>query len=308
MRIVFMGNPEFALPALKALQQSKHKIAAVVTSPDRPQGRGRKLRPLPVKAYAMDAGLPILSPSSLRKSEFLSEMRSLNPAAFVVVAFRILPRELFTIPRLGAINLHPSLLPRSRGPAPIQWTLLRGETEGGVSIIQLTEKIDGGGILLQDKVSIKPQHDFGYLHDRLADLGSRMLVQVLDALENRGTLTAIEQDDSLVTNAPKLKAENFRIDWSRPSSEIQNMIRAFSPAPGASTVLGGQAFKILKSEIVSAVSLAPGELRVDNETLFVGTGSEALRLIVVKPAGKKAMPSDAFLRGCRSLPEYFDAD
>lgn len=306
MRVVFMGNPDFSVPALKAIYESSHEIAGVVCSPDKPRGRGRKLAPLPVKATAQDLGLAVYQPRTLKDAEFLDDMRGLLPDAFVVVAFRILPRELFSIPRFGSLNIHPSLLPKGRGPAPIQWTLLRGETETGISIIQLTEQIDGGGILMQERTVINESECFGDLHDRFAKRGAEMIVDVLDRLERGVRIDPIKQDETLVTSARKFEPSDYAVDWSRSAEEIQNRIRAFSPVPGVTAKLGGEAFKILESKISDTSNLKQGQLHIEKDALLVGTGSRDLRLIRVKPAGKKAMDADAFLRGVRDLPEYFD--
>ncbi|RQV94223.1 methionyl-tRNA formyltransferase [bacterium] len=306
MRVVFMGNPDFSVPALQAIQESTHEIAGVVCSPDKPRGRGRKLASLPVKATAQEFGLRVFQPRSLKDAEFLKEMRSLQPEAFVVVAFRILPRELFSIPRFGSLNIHPSLLPRGRGPAPIQWTLLRGETETGITIIQLTEQIDGGGILMQERAAVNDEDCFGDLHDRFAKRGAELIVDVLDKLERGEVIRPIEQDESLATSARKLEPNDYLIDWSKSAEEIHHQIRAFSPTPGAATRLSGVAFKILKSLIIDTKTLKPRQLNGSKETLSVGTGNGDLRLIRVKPAGKKEMDAAAFLRGARDLPEFFD--
>jgi len=307
MRLVFMGNPEFSLPALRALADSRHTLLAAVTSPDRPRGRGRRVTPVPVKEAAEALGLPVFQPKSLKAPEFLEPMRSLEVDAFVVVAFRILPSSLFTIPRYGSINIHPSLLPRGRGPAPIQWTLIRGETETGVSIIQLSERIDGGAILRQERSVIEPHENFGDLHDRLGEMGARMVVTVLDELEDGCALAPILQDEAGVTSAPKLQAKDYLLDWSQGADELRNRIRAFSPVPGASTTLDGTPFKILEAQVLEGADLRPGELRHDGDFLVVGTGSGQLRLERVKPSGKRAMTSEEFLRGYRSLPERFDS-
>ena len=233
MRVVFMGNPDFSVPALRAIIESSHELTGVVCSPDKPRGRGRKLAPLPVKAAALEYELDIFQPHSLKDIEFLETMQALQPDAFVVVAFRILPRELFSIPRLGSLNIHPSLLPKGRGPAPIQWTLLRGERETGISIIQLTEQIDGGGILMQETEPIDDEDCFGDLHDRFAKRGAEMVVEVLDRLERGEKIEPIKQDESQVTSARKLKPEDYVIDWEETAEDVNNKIRAFSPVPGA---------------------------------------------------------------------------
>ncbi len=307
MRVVFCGNPDFAVPSLENLLASSHEVVGVVTSPDKPRGRGRKVEPLPVKQRALEAGLPVFQPESLKDEAFLNEIRALAPDALVVVAFRILPRELFALPRLGSFNVHPSLLPAGRGPAPIRWTLIRGETETGVSIIQLTERIDGGGILSQIRVPIDTDEDFGSLHDRLSKLGAELLVQVLDQFEQHTPPMPMLQDESRVTKAPKLFADDFVLDWSQPAQDLHNRICALSPTPGAIAKSGDFRLKILKSEIIpSRFSLSPGETLIENSNLYVGTGDGNLRLKVVQPEGKRPMAVEEYMRGRPRLPRKFE--
>ncbi len=304
---MFCGNPDFAVPTLDALLSSSHTVVGVVCSPDKPRGRGRKVEPLPVKQRAVEAGLPVLQPVLLKDEQFLSQVRALSPDCLVVVAFRILPRELFALPRLGSFNVHPSLLPKGRGPAPIRWTLIRGETETGVTIIQLTELVDGGGILKQVKVPVEPDEDFGSLHDRLSKLGAQLLVQTLDEFERGSPPRPISQNESEVSKAPKLFAADFLIHWNKPSSEIHNLIRALSPQPGAIATAGQFRLKILQSESVQdKMNLESGQILIKNNDLFVGTGDTPLQLKVVQPEGKRPMSVADYLRGRPSLPGGFD--
>ncbi len=307
MRVVFCGNPEFALPTLKALLASEHEVVAVVTSPDQPQGRGRKLAPMPLKEFALVNRLPVLSPPKLKDPEFLSQLRELNIDALVVVAFRILPREMFSLPKFGALNVHPSLLPKCRGPAPIQWTLLRGEAETGVTIIRLTEEIDGGGMLAQERTSISPDENFGDLHDRLSEMGAQMLVKVLHQLGQGGVLQPIPQDVSQVTTARKLKADDYILDFRLSGNELLNRIRAFSPAPGAVAKSADFSIKILKAELnESGQCLQPAQAQQYQDSIVVGTADRPLSLKSVKPAGKKEMAVAEYLRGRPTLPDRFE--
>jgi methionyl-tRNA formyltransferase len=308
VRVVFCGNPEFALPSLEALLAGPHEVAAAVTSPDKPRGRGRKLQAMPVKRQALAAGVSVLQPESLSDADFLERLRHLAPDALVVVAFRILPRELLALPRRGCFNVHPSLLPRGRGPAPMRWTLIRGETETGVTIIHLNEVIDGGAILAQERTAVGDDEDFGSLHDRLAQMGARLLMNVLKRVESGAPLEPMEQDELQVTRAPKLKAEDFRIDWTVSARDIRNRIRAFSPQPGAVTRMNGRIFKILAAdEVTEKIALAHGELRKSgDDILLVGTGEGTLRLKVVQPEGKRAMTASEFLRGRPAVPERLE--
>jgi methionyl-tRNA formyltransferase len=308
VRIVFCGNPEFAIPSLNALLASRHEVAAVVTGPDKPQGRGRRLKAMPVKERAQEAGIEVLQPESLSDAGFLKGVRTLAAEALVVVAFRILPRELFALPRYGSFNVHPSLLPKGRGPAPIRWTLMRGETETGVTIIHLSEVIDGGEILAQERTAVGTDEDFGSLHDRLAEMGARCLTDVLDRVESGSAPPPIRQDEAQVTRAPKLRNSDFRLDWTMSARDLGCRIRAFSPQPGAVTRLNGRVFKILAAdEMREKIGLACGELRKTGEDgLAVGTGDGALQLKVVQPEGKRAMSVAEFLRGRPALPERFE--
>ena len=303
MRVIFCGNPEFAVPTLNALLSSRHEVLAVVCSPDKARGRGRKVLALPVKERATEAGVSVLQPESLKDPEFLEKIRDLRPDCLVVIAFRILPRELFALPQLGSFNVHPSLLPRGRGPAPIRWTLLRGESETGVTIIHLSETIDGGDILLQEKTPVAQDEDYGALHERLSRMGARMLVSVLDEYEEGNPPKPMVQDESEVTKAPKLFAKDFDLDWSLPAGEIRNRIRALSPDPGASTLWAGKRMKILRAEQISQDGLASGELvKGDGGSVVVGTGQGCLKLEVVQPEGKRAMTAAEFLRGRPPIP------
>jgi methionyl-tRNA formyltransferase len=304
MKIVFFGNPEFAVPILDTLIQSDHTIVAVVTSPDRPRGRGKKIEPLPVKKFALEQSLSVLQSEKLGDEAFLDKIRELNADAFVVAAFRILPKALFSIPKFGSINVHPSLLPRGRGPAPIRWTLIHGETMTGVTIIQLSEQIDGGAILAQESSAVDSDEDFGHLHDRLAILGAKMLLGVLNKIESGQVLNHIKQDESLITKAPKLYPNDFEMDWKLPAEEIRNRVRAYSPTPGAATHCSGDRFKILSVKICEDREYEPGQLVREGADLYVGTGSSALRLILVKAAGKRVMKTADFLRGRPILPEF----
>ena len=304
MRVVFCGNPDFALPTLNALCASRHEVVAVICSLDKPMGRGLKLAPLPVKRRAEQRRLEVLQPESLKDSGFLQKIARLQPDVLVVVAFRILPRELFMLPLQGAINVHPSLLPKGRGPAPIQWTLLRGETETGVTIIRLTERIDAGNILRQERVSIAPEDDFGILHDRLAVLGAKMLVETLDAAENGTQPAPQKQDDSQVTTAPKLKPEDFVLHWENSAEQLSNQIRALSPVPGAVTQLDGKRLKIFRAEAVTEeLRLAPGRVGIRGSQFLIGTNSVPLRVLSLQLEGRNRMNAEEFLRGYRISEE-----
>ncbi len=307
MRVVFCGNPEFALPTLQALLNSEHEVVAVVTSPDQPQGRGRKLAPMPVKEFSQANRLTVLSPARLKDPVFLGQLGELNIDALIVVAFRILPREMFSLPKFGALNVHPSLLPKCRGPAPIQWTLLRGEIETGVTIIRLTEEIDGGGMLAQERTAIAADENFGDLHDRLSVIGARMLVGVLNRFGNGESIMPISQDESKVTTARKLKPEDYRLDFRLTSSELLNRIRAFSPAPGAVAKATEFSLKVLRAEVSDGGKCAqPAQVLHLQDSIIVGTADYPIKFKSVKPAGKKEMSVAEYLRGRPTLPDRFE--
>jgi methionyl-tRNA formyltransferase len=303
VRVIFCGNPSFAVPTLQALLNSPHTVAAVVCSPDKPRGRGQKVQPLPVKRVADASGVPVLQPESLKDETFLGHIREFKPDCLTVVAFRILPRELFALPPLGSLNVHPSLLPRGRGPAPIRWTLIRGETETGVTIIQLTEKVDAGAMLKQVRVKVNPNDDFGSLHDRLAELGARMLVEALDEFERGRPPQPITQKEAETTKAPKLFAADRILDWNQPAQDVINRIRALSPSPGAFAVAENFRIKILQAQpAVSKIQLGPGETLAQDSQLHIGTGDGAIQVDVVQPEGRRPMSVAEYLRGRPALP------
>ncbi len=299
MRLIFFGNPKFAVPSLERLASS-HDVACVVTSPDKPAGRGRKLRVPDVKLVAERLGLPVLQAGDLKDSSFLAEIARYAALLFVVVAFRILPPELFSIPQLGAINLHASLLPRYRGAAPINRAIMAGETETGVTTFLIRKKVDTGGILLQRSEKILPNDTFGSLHDRLSAIGADVLVETVNGLES-GTLKPVPQDSINATKAPKLKPEDGRIDWSRSAEEIRNQVRSLCPIPSAHTDRNGEKLKIFSSEIVRSAlrDHNPGEIIRNNgiSGLVVACGKGLLRILELQPAGRKRMNAEDYLRG-----------
>ncbi len=233
MKIVFMGTPDFAIPSLKAIYQSKYDLIAVVTTPDKERGRGQKVTFTPVKQFAVENNIPVYQPEKLKgNDEFVNQMKELQPDLFVVVAFRILPKEIFEIPKYGSFNLHASLLPKYRGAAPIQWAIIKGETETGLTTFKLAEKVDTGNIYLQVKVPIHPEDNFGTLHDRLSELGADVIMQTISLIES-GNYQLLPQDDSLASPAPKITKEICKIDWNKPAEEIHNLVRGLSPYPAA---------------------------------------------------------------------------
>jgi len=300
MKLVFMGTPDFAVPSLEILARSSHEIIAVVTAPDKPRGRGRKVRPTPVKQRALELGLHVLQPETLRDAEFQAELSSMHPDVIVVVAFRILPREVFTIPSRGSFNLHASLLPKYRGAAPINWALIKGEKETGVTTFFLEEKVDTGNIILQKRVPVPPDMTAGELHDVLMRVGAEAVMETVDMI-SAGTVALQPQDASRATPAPKIFRETCRIDWTLPAGELHDFIRGLSPYPGAWTTLDSREMKILRSKRVEEppqVALGPGVLAVvGKETLLCGTGSGTLEILELKAPGSRMMTAGEYLRG-----------
>jgi len=300
VNLVFMGTPSFAVPSLERLVGDGHRIASVVTAPEKKRGRGQKLSDTPVGLFARSRGIPILRPSDLSQASFRDDLTTLSPDCIVVVAFRILPEVLFSIPSSGIFNLHASLLPRYRGAAPIQWAILNGDMETGVTTFLLKKRVDTGGILLQERISISPDETGGELHDRLAVLGADVVSRTVRMLET-GVPTVVEQDESLVTHARKLRKTDMLIDWNRSAREVHNLIRAFSPEPGAWTTLHGKTFKIFRSGLVPSdqdTALAPGTvIRASKAESFVQCGTGSIVLHEVMSEGRKRMPIAEFLRG-----------
>ncbi len=298
MKLVFMGSPDFALPSLNRLHEEGYEVAAVVTVPDQPAGRGQNLRPSAVKKRALELGLAVLQPQELQDAGFIEQMRNLAADLYVVVAFRILPAVLFTLPPRGTINLHASLLPGYRGAAPINWALINGETETGVTTFYIEEKIDTGMWLQQARVPIAPETTAGELFETLSLLGAEVLLQTLRGVES-GRLRPQLQSGT-VTRAPKITRELTRIDWRKPAAQIHNLIRGLSPYPGATTVLHGKSIKIIKSALIQTQGGAtPGSVIFAQACgeWIVAAGEGALRLLEVQPEGGRPMPSAAFLRG-----------
>lgn len=315
MKIVFMGTPEFAIPSLQKIVESNHDLLAVVTAPDKQRGRGREVKPTPVKEFALKNKIKVFTPEKLSDKNFITEMKILQPDLFVIVAFRILPRAVFTIPRLGSFNLHGSLLPKYRGAAPIQWALIKGEKETGVTTFFLDEKIDTGNIILQEKIQIDDEDNFGTLHDKMMFLGADLVLKTV-SLINTGTFQLSKQDDSLATPAPKITKEICKIDWNKSAIDIHNLVRGLSPYPCAYFVLNGKHYKVFKTKIVTDSiedgrwkmenmelnpeidsQLTVNNLRLTKKELFIQTGNGFLQILEIQPEGRKKMSVEEFIRG-----------
>lgn len=301
-RIVFMGTPEFAVASLDALVRAGYPIVGVITAPDKPAGRGMQLNESAVKKYAKEKGLRILQPEKLKNPAFLEELQSLQADLQIVVAFRMLPEVVWNMPPLGTINLHGSLLPQYRGAAPINWAVINGETETGVTTFKLQHDIDTGNILLQDRFPIGEKDTAGDVHDRMKEIGAHLLVKTIDSLV-RGELTEQPQDAGVdLKHAPKIFTETGKIDWTRPVTEIYNLIRGLSPFPAAFTYLDGKLLKIYHSEKeITPPSIAPGEFATDKKTWLKFAGPDGyIRVTELQLEGKKKMRIEDFLRGYRA--------
>jgi methionyl-tRNA formyltransferase len=300
-RIVFMGTPDFAVESLKALLHAGHTVVGVVTAPDKPAGRGQKLSESAVKQYAQEQGLPILQPIKLKDPEFIAQLSALKPDLQVVVAFRMLPETVWNLPPQGTVNVHGSLLPNYRGAAPINWAILNGEKETGVSTFKLQHEIDTGDILLQEKMPIGPNETAGELHDRMKVEGAQLLVKTLQELAN-GTLKASPQQlNSDTKHAPKLFKGDCEIDWNKAAEQIHNQIRGLSPYPTAFTVLGDKTLKIFSADIEPGKPEIPaGTFSTDHKSYLKFAATDGyLSLKEVQLEGKKKMGIDEFLRGVR---------
>ena len=304
LRIVFMGTPDFAVASLDALVKAGCNIVGVVTAPDKPAGRGMKLQESPVKKFGVEKHLKLLQPEKLKNPQFLEELRSLNADLQIVVAFRMLPEAVWNMPAMGTINVHASLLPQYRGAAPINWAIINGEKETGITTFKLKHEIDTGDILMQEKVSIGEHETAGELHDRLKEIGAKLLVETVQGLAE-GTLEERPQSEignskpGGVKHAPKLFTETCKINWNKRVDEVHNFIRGLSPFPGAFTYLHGKLLKVYKSEkVLTQHPLAPGQVETDGKTFLKFAANDGfVQLKEVQMEGKKRMSVEEFLRG-----------
>jgi len=302
MRIVFMGTPDFAVPSLDALLHAGHKPVAVVTAPDKPRGRGLHLAPTPVKRYALEHGLHILQPSALKDESFLADLRACAPDIIVVVAFRILPEQVFTLATMGSFNLHASLLPKYRGAAPINWALINGEPVTGVTTFFLERSVDTGRIIEQEQTPIGEDDDAGTLHDRLAALGAAVVVRTVEKILAGNVVTRV-QDNTFSTPAPKLFPEDCHIRWDVPSEQTWGFIRGMSPHPGAFSTHDGRTLKIYRTRRTRhEAAQPPGSIIAGPQTLHVATADTLLEILEIQQEGRKRMTVEEFLRGYRFSP------
>lgn len=305
LRIVFLGTPEFAVESLRRLVDGGYNVVGVVTMPDKPAGRGHKMFESPVKQYAKEHGLHVMQPVKLKEESFIEELESLHANLFIVIAFRMLPEVVWRMPELGTFNLHASLLPKYRGAAPINWAVINGETETGVTTFFLKHEIDTGDILRQERIPIKPDDNVGDVHDRLMMLGADLTVDTVEHII-AGTLKPIPQDQLLngaePTPAPKIFRETCHIDWNKPAASIHNLVRGLSPFPAAWTEIEGNVVKIFRTRLSERKSeVVPGTVVVEGRRLFVAAIDKLLEVEELQPAGKKRISALDFINGYRGF-------
>ncbi|MCP3660789.1 MAG: methionyl-tRNA formyltransferase [Bacteroidetes bacterium] len=304
LKIIFLGTSEFAIPSLKILLDNGYDIPLVITVPDKPQGRGRKVLPSPIKKFALENNLKILQPSNLKDESFLKTLREYKADLQVVVAFRILPREVWNMPKFGTLNLHASLLPQYRGAAPINWAIINGEEQTGVTTFFLDDNIDTGKIALMEYENINNDDNVGTLYERLKIKGANLVLKTIKQIENN-TLKSKEQpkiEKQLLKKAPKIKKEDCEINWNDTAENIYNFVRGLSPIPCAWSILKQKHYKIFKVDIYKDESkmkrLKPGEILTDNKSyIYIGTTNYAISILTLKPEGKRSMNIKAFLMG-----------
>jgi methionyl-tRNA formyltransferase len=301
MKIVFMGTPEFAVASLDALLQANFDVVAVVTAPDKPAGRGQKLNESAVKKYASEKGIPVLQPEKLKNPEFIEELKSYQADLQVVVAFRMLPEVVWSMPAKGTINLHGSLLPQYRGAAPINHAIINGEKESGVTTFFLKQEIDTGDIILSDKVDISADDNAGDLHDKLMDLGANLLVKTVKAIDENNYTEQAQPQSGDLKHAPKIFKDDCKVDWDHDTQSVYNLIRGLSPYPTAFTFLNDKTLKIFKAEIENQQpEVTPGTFLTDGKTyLKFATKDGFIKLLDIQYEGKKRMLIEDFLRGMR---------
>lgn len=296
MKIVFFGTPDFAVTSLSKIFESHHKVEAVITAPDKERGRGRKVSVTPVKEFALNHNIPVFQPERLKEENFVEELKQIDADLFVIVAFKILPLEVFTLPKYGSINLHGSLLPKYRGAAPIQWALINGDKETGVTTFFLKEKVDTGNMILQEKITIDPEDNLESLYDKMKNVGAEVLLKSISLIE-QGEVNEQTQNDSLASPAPKITKEICKIDWTKPAVNIHNLIRGLSPYPGAFFIKNDKQYKVYKSKVVEETNLQPAEILETKNEIFIGCREGALQILEIQLEGRKRLTADEFLRG-----------
>jgi methionyl-tRNA formyltransferase len=299
LRIIFMGTPEFAVSSLQALVEASCEVVAVVTAPDKPAGRGLKVSMSPVKEYALQQNIPVLQPEKLKNKGFLEELKSYRADLQVVVAFRMLPEVVWNMPPLGTFNLHASLLPQYRGAAPINWAVINGETESGVTTFFLQHEIDTGQIIFQEKVAVGYHDTAGTLYDNLMKTGAELVVKTVAAIQEGNYQTTLQQEQSDLKSAPKIFRETCEINWDKPAEQVRNLIRGLAPYPAAWTTINGKSAKIFKSSVTGDIDDASaGTIATDNKKyIHVKTADRWLAIEEIQIEGKKKMAVEELLRG-----------
>ncbi len=298
LRIIFMGTPEFAVESLQALVEKRFNVVAVITATDKPQGRGRKMTYSPVKAFAVEKKIPVLQPPNLKSPEFHEELKSYHANLFVVVAFRMLPEVVWSIPEYGTFNLHASLLPQYRGAAPINWAIINGERETGVTTFFIKHEIDTGNIIMQEKEPIHDDDTAGTLYERLMVKGAQLVVKTVEAIRDDSFTLTEQRDIECTKHAPKIFKEDCEIDWAKSSKEIFDFIRGLSPYPAAWTKLSGKTYKIYSTEMSGMRKQgSPGDVVTTQDEIFITTGDGVLKILDLQVEGKKRMKAADFLRG-----------
>ncbi|MDD5361905.1 MAG: methionyl-tRNA formyltransferase [Ignavibacteria bacterium] len=297
LKIILMGSPDFGVPAFNAIIEKGFNVPYVVTVPDKQKGRGLKLHQSEVKNFALEKNIPVLQPESLKDEDFISKLKEIQPDLFIIIAFRILPAEVFKIPKFGSINLHASLLPKYRGAAPINWAIINGETESGITTFFLNEKVDTGNIILQKKVQIGIDETFGEVYSKMSAEGPGLVLKTIDLIISE-SYNLIPQDNLEWTKAPKLFRDKCVIDWRKQSFEIHNFVRGLSPVPCAFTKLNGKVIKILRTKLTDTKSNGlPGVLNITGKSLFINTADNLIEILELQPEGKKPMQASAFING-----------
>jgi methionyl-tRNA formyltransferase len=308
LRIVFMGTPEFAVGILDSIYQHNYDIAAVITAPDKPAGRGQKLKYSAVKEYALKKNLKLLQPTNLKDEHFLSELKDLDANLQVVVAFRMLPEAVWKMPKLGTFNLHASLLPQYRGAAPINWAIINGEKLTGVTTFFIDEKIDTGAMILREQIDIMPNETAGELHDRLMELGKDTVIKTLALIKEGKAETTIQPMSDDIKTAYKLNKENCKINWTKPGADIHNLVRGLSPYPAAwCYLIDNEAEWNVKIYETSFENVnhnnSPGKVMVENKTIKVSVSDGFIKIISLQLPGKKKMSANELLNGTRLSEE-----
>ena len=301
MKIIFMGTPEFAVSCLKILYETQ-EIICVVTQPDRPKGRGQKLQPSPVKVFAQEKNLPILQPQKIKTPESVAELKKFQADLIVVVAFgQILSQEILDLPKFGCINVHASLLPKYRGAAPIEWSLINGEKITGVTTMQMNAGLDTGDMLLKSEVQISDEMILPELREKLMAAGADL---ILETVKNLETIQPIKQDDSLSNYAPMLKKDTGKIDWNKPAREIHNLVRGLYG--GAFATLSGEKYKIWRTKISDTEKLSAGEIKIGGKKLLAGTGEGVLEILEIQAPNAKKVTAADFINGRKNFAGKFD--